>query len=225
MTDCYVSPRVLLDGGPNRFTRQVERLLWQVGFTDVVNIDGANDKGGDLLAQRHGQVWVLQCRWQARGALPRAGVDEVAEAVDHYRADRAAVVTNVRPGPDALRRARDLGRIGRDIRFWTGPDLVQLWETTDSSTSLRLRDYQKDAVAAAVAALDSAARALLVVATGLGKTVIGGEVIARHLAERPDSPILVAAHTKDLVNQLERALWQHLPKTVRTQVLTQCHLA
>ena len=32
--------------------------------------------------------------------------------------------------------------------------------------------------------------------------------------------MLVVAHTKDLVEQLERALWCHLPKETRTQVLT-----
>ena len=32
--------------------------------------------------------------------------------------------------------------------------------------------------------------------------------------------MLVVAHTKDLVRQLERALWRHLPKTVMTSVLT-----
>ena len=60
----------------------------------------------------------------------------------------------------------------------------------------------------------------LVLATGLGKTVVGGEVIAHHLSLDPKADILVAAHTKDLVAQLERAIWRHLPKTVKTQVLT-----
>jgi superfamily II DNA or RNA helicase len=220
VAEAYVSPRILLDGGPHRFTRQVERLLSQIGFRDVVNIDGSGDKGGDLLARRHGLTWVLQCKWQARGALPRAGVDEVAEAVDHYRADRAAVITNVRPGPDALRRARDLRRIGRRIDFWTGPDLTQLWDSIEEPSLVQLRDYQRDAVTEVLAALDRSDRALLVLATGLGKTVVGGDVIARHLAARPDLDVLVVAHTKELVNQLERALWRHLPKTVKTQVLT-----
>nr|WP_272953486.1 DEAD/DEAH box helicase [Mycolicibacterium fluoranthenivorans] len=35
-----------------------------------------------------------------------------------------------------------------------------------------------------------------------------------------EADILVVAHTKDLVAQLERAMWRHLPKTVKTQVLT-----
>ena len=68
--------------------------------------------------------------------------------------------------------------------------------------------------------LQARRRALLVLATGLGKTVVGGEIIGRHLRQHPSDDVLVVAHQKELVNQLERALWRHLPKRVPTQVLT-----
>jgi superfamily II DNA or RNA helicase len=83
-----------------------------------------------------------------------------------------------------------------------------------------LRDYQDEAIAELSADLRSRQRALLILATGLGKTVVGGELIGRYVREHPDGDVLVVAHTKDLVNQLERALWRHLPKSVKTQVLT-----
>jgi len=218
--DTFVDPSVLVDGGPRRFTRQVERLLAQAGFTDVVNVDGSGDKGRDILAVRDRRLWVVQCKWQARGVLPRAGVDEVAEAYDHYRANQAVVVTNVRPGPSAVRRAQDLARVGHGVAFWDGRDLTDLWLATDDPPQVRLRDYQRLAADRVCDALQRRGRALLVLATGLGKTVVGGEVIARHVADRPGLDVLVVAHTKELVNQLERALWRHLPKTVKTQVLT-----
>ena len=69
-------------------------------------------------------------------------------------------------------------------------------------------------------ALELGKRALAVLATGLGKTVVAGEVIHAHLDEHPDDDVLVVAHTKELVAQLERALWKHLPKQVSTQILT-----
>jgi superfamily II DNA or RNA helicase len=220
MGEPFVSPAVLIAGGPQRFPRQVERLLGQLGFTDVANIDGSGDRGGDILGRLNGQDWVFQCKWQAKGPLPRAGVDEVSGAADFYRADRAAVVTNVKPGPDAIRRARQLARIGRTVDFWTGADLLELYEAADDRAALRLRDYQKVAIPRLLADLDANRRGLLILATGLGKTVIGGEVIAHHLTELPSLDVLVVAHTKDLINQLERALWGHLPKSVKTQILT-----
>jgi superfamily II DNA or RNA helicase len=221
MTEAYVDPRLLILGGPDRFTRQVERLLGQLGYTDVVNIDGAGDKGGDLLARIAGIQWVFQCKWQLRGSVPQAGVNEVSEAMDYYHAERGVVVTNVMPSRDANARRQALARIGQRIDFWTGSDLTQLWEqSADYGERVRLRDYQGDSVAELIDDLDTEGRALLVLATGLGKTIIGGEVIAHHLELDPDADILVAAHTKELVAQLERAMWRHLPKTIKTQVLT-----
>lgn len=221
MIESYVDPKLLILGGPDRFTRQVERLLGQLGYTDVVNIDGSGDKGGDLLATIAGTQWVFQCKWQLRGSVPQSGVNEVSDAMDHYRAERGVVVTNVAPSRDAVARRQVLARIGQRIDFWTGNDLAQLWEQSpDRGTRIRLRDYQRDAVAALIDDLDNEGRGLLVLATGLGKTVVGGEVIAHHLDLDLHADILVAAHTKDLVAQLERSMWRHLPKTVKTQVLT-----
>ncbi len=221
MSTSYVAPQLLLSGGPHRFARHVERLLGQLGFRDVVNIDGPHDMGGDLLGELHGRLWVLQCKWRNRGPVPRAGVDEVSAAQDHYGADRAVVVTNTRASPDAQQRARTLRRIGRRVDFWSGSDLQQLLATAPEHPPLRLRDYQDAAVSAVWADLaPPRRRALLVLATGLGKTVVGGEIIRRFLAAHPDRDVLVVAHTKDLINQLERALWRHLPKRVKTQVLT-----
>lgn len=221
MTEPYVDPKRLILGGPDRFTKQVERLLGQLGYTDVVNIDGSGDKGGDLLAFIAGTSWVFQCKWQRQGAVPRAGVNEVSEAMDHYRTDRGVIVTNVRPSQDARARAQALARIGQRIDFWTGADLLQLWQQSPAhGQRIRLRDYQREALIELIDDLDTEGRALLVLATGLGKTVIGGEVVAHHLSLDENANILVVAHTKELVAQLERAMWRHLPKLVNTQVLT-----
>ncbi|MDP3713725.1 MAG: DEAD/DEAH box helicase family protein [Mycobacteriales bacterium] len=216
----YVAPSLLTEGGPYRFTRQVERLLGQLGFTDVVNIDGSGDRGGDLLATRQGQLWAFQAKWKKGQAVAADAVDEVAWAQDHYGTDRAVVVTNTRLSPDALRRIDELGRIGKDIKPWDGVLLQELYAGAPEHPALVLRDYQDDAVSELWSDLQGKQRALLILATGLGKTVVGGEIIGRYLRANPERDVLVVAHTKDLVNQLERALWRHLPKGVKTQVLT-----
>jgi len=221
MTESFVDPQQLIIGGERRFAVQVERLLGLLRYTNIVNIDGSGDVGGDLLATIAGQQWVFQAKWQKKGSVPANAVDEVSAAMDHYRADRGVVVTNVRPSRDAISRAQVLARTGQRIDFWNGVDLQQLWEQAPCHPArIRLRNYQSDAVAALVDDLDNEGRALLVLATGLGKTVVGGEVIAHHLSLDSEADILVVAHTKDLVAQLERAMWRHLPKTVKTQVLT-----
>ncbi len=216
----YVAPQLLLDGGPHRFTRQMERLLGQLGFHDVVNIDGSGDHGADLLGTRNGLLWVFQAKWKSRGAVNAVAVDELSGAWDHYGASRGVVLTNTHLSAGALDRARVLGRIGRDVKAWNGGMLQSLASNAAEHPALQLRDYQDEAVSALWASLAARKRALLILATGLGKTVVGGEIIGRYLRENRDRDVLVVAHTKDLVNQLERSLWRHLPKSVKTQVLS-----
>jgi Restriction endonuclease len=113
MSESFVDPRQLILSGERRFTAQVERLLGLLRYSDIVNIDGSGDVGGDLLANIASQQWVFQAKWQKQGSAPFKAVDEVSAAMDHYRAHRGVVVTNVRPSRDAIARAQVLAWIFR----------------------------------------------------------------------------------------------------------------
>ncbi|MEU9962768.1 DEAD/DEAH box helicase family protein [Streptomyces malaysiensis] len=217
----FLDASSLLDSGPLQFPRRIERLLWHLGFSDVSNIDGSGDEGGDILALHKGETWVVQCKWKRRGAVGADAVDEVARARDHYRAHKAVVVTNTRFSPDARQRVANLARLGPGILLWGGTDLTTSFDRVPPRFGrVTPRPYQAEALQALTADLDASGRALLVLATGLGKTVVGGEAIATHLRRDPQDQVLVVAHAKDLVQQLERALWRHLPKDVPTRLLT-----
>ncbi|MGW4410471.1 DEAD/DEAH box helicase family protein [Nonomuraea sp. NPDC004702] len=217
----FLDPPFLLELGPHQFPRQVERLMWHLGFADVANIDGSGDEGGDLLGRRGTQTWVLQCKWKKNGAVGASAIDEVARARDTYRATKAAVVTNTRISADAIRRVDQLALLAPRINLWSGLTLHQAFaKVPDRFSEVRLRPYQADACQGLNQSLEETSRALLILATGMGKTVVSGEVINQHLQRFPDDQVLVVAHTKDLVDQLERALWRHLPKSVKTRLLT-----
>jgi superfamily II DNA or RNA helicase len=224
MTASFVDPGFLREVGPWGFTRQLERLAWHLGFTSVVNIDGPNDQGGDLIGVRDGRRWVFQVKWKSRGPVAPAAIDEVIRAKAYYGADRAVVATNSHYGPQARARQLELDRAGIRVELWSGRELLDLY-ADDRFTMTRLpapvlRPYQVTAFENVIADLDSTGRALLILATGLGKTVVGGEVMARYLGRHPELKVLVTAPTKDLADQLERALWRHIPKYVRTHLLT-----
>ncbi|MFD6855445.1 DEAD/DEAH box helicase [Streptomyces diastaticus] len=217
----FLDPSPLLDAGPLQVPRRVERLLWHLGFTDVAVIDGAGDEGGDILARRRGELWVFQCKWKRRGVVGADAVGEVDNARDHYSAHQAVVVTNSRFSSDARRRVDVLARIRPTIHLWEGGHLARSFKGIASRFGeVTPRPYQAEALWALDKDLDSHGRALLILATGLGKTVVGGEVISAHLRRHPTDQVLVVAHAKDLVQQLERALWRHLPKDVPTRLLT-----
>lgn len=216
----------LAAGGPTAFTRAIERLLLFLGATDIRNIDGSGDEGGDILVRLRGARWVLQTKWTSRASINADGVEQADAAKAFYRADRAAVVTNVHESPAAHKRRSQLRSVGSRVDLWDEEALAKFagevipeWPA-GRIYGEKLRPYQRAAVGKARVALDRDDRALIVLATGLGKTVVAGDVIAGFLDDQPDATILVVAHQKELVGQLERALWSHLPKWVPTQVLT-----
>jgi superfamily II DNA or RNA helicase len=217
----FLDPVVLLEGGPRRLPVATERMMWHLGFDGVRVIDGARDNGADVLASRGGELWVVQDKWKARAGVSDEALNEVDNARRHYGADRAAVASNSFISPKALRRAEQLRQLGAPVELWDGRRLNLVFEAMDDRFGeIESRAYQEEAVASLRRDLEERGAALLVLATGLGKTVIGGEVIRHELERRPGVQILVVAHLKELVQQLERAMWRHLSKDVRTQVLT-----
>ncbi|MDV7134521.1 DEAD/DEAH box helicase family protein [Williamsia muralis] len=217
----FLSPAHLLAAGPRGLTHATERALWHLGFTDVRLIDGANDEGADILAVRDREQWVLQCKYSSRGAIDRAGVDDAERARARYGADRAVIVTNTSLNGTAESRRNSLAGIGIKIDAWSGATLSRIFEQMPRrvATAYALRPYQAIAADRVEADLGGRGKALLVLATGLGKTVVGGELIRRHMIVNPGARVLVVAHMNELVEQLEKALWRHLDKDVPTQVL------
>jgi superfamily II DNA or RNA helicase len=213
----------LVSLGPRAFPRQIERLLWHLGFDDVRNIDGPGDEGGDLIGFRDGFRWVFQCKWTSGPTIGDQAVRQVDAAKAFYGADRAVVVSNARPSRKAMERRDLLLSVGVRIDFWTGHDLAKFAREVISDfvpARYELHDYQKEALAKICDSIDGTNRALMILATGLGKTVVAGEVVNWWMGSHPQEDVLIVAHVKELVRQLERAMWRHLPKSVPTQSLT-----
>ncbi|MFD6249823.1 restriction endonuclease, partial [Streptomyces roseolus] len=193
MSAVFLYPAELRDGGPAGLTKALERTLWHLGFHDVRVVDGANDHGADLLAVRNREQWVFQSKWKAHGTADHAGVDDLERARTHYRADKAVLATNTNITATAEARRRELAGVGVDIALWHGATLQTIGERMPERvpSPYELRPYQAEAVQAIERDLAADGSALLVLATGLGKTVVGGEVIGNLLASRPQAKILV----------------------------------
>lgn len=219
----FLDPERLLTGGPRLFARAIERLLLHLGFDDIRNIDGAGDEGGDILAHRRGFRWVFQSKWTSGTTINDSGVREVDRAKMFYRADRAVVVTNARPGRTALQLRDQLKSVGVRIDFWDGAALKKFAASVTPlypPSRITPHPYQDAAIKATLAGIQTDGRALVILATGLGKTVVASEVIHERISEEGGPVVLIVAHMKDLVRQLERATWRHLPKTIPTGILT-----
>ncbi|RBA30399.1 restriction endonuclease subunit R [Dietzia maris] len=223
----FLSTERIVGGGPAGFTRVLERLLPLLGFTDVVNIDGPNDQGGDLLARYSGSLVAIQAKWRldpARGSVGEDAVNEVSAAIDAYGADSGIVVTNGRFTKSAISRVDAYGKVGRAIKCWDGRALERLYRSARNvPAQIALRPYQVEAVAESLSALDDPDRrkALVYLATGLGKTVVAGSIVADWLDRDLEAKILVVAHGAALVEQLEKSMWPFIPKGIPTQRIGQ----
>lgn len=224
MTGCFLDERRLRLGPWNAFERDVARLLWHSGFQDVRIIGGSGDFGGDVLGAKNGKVWVVQCKHSTTGYPPATAVEEVVTAGSHYSADRLLVATSRPTGPSFQAQIDRHSRLGITIERLDPLALLEMAERVPeySPTRRELRPYQRQATDMLRETLVDTGKGQVVLATGLGKTVVMAETVAELLRDGliPHDRVLVLADKKELVDQLIQGFWHQLPKWVHTHRLT-----
>ncbi|MBN1459473.1 MAG: DEAD/DEAH box helicase family protein [Armatimonadetes bacterium] len=222
-SELFIGETRLLHGPWQAFERDVARLLLHLGFQDVRLVGRAGDQGGDVLAVRDDELWVIQCK-HSYGAPPVSAVAEVVHAAEYYSANRLAVALS-RPKTEAIvtEIARHK-RLGIAVDVIDSPRILNLVRRAPEYTHLRrdLRGYQEDASTRLRTALTDTGRGQIVMATGLGKTVVMAETVADLLRDGllPNGRVLVTADKKEIVRQLNQAFWYQLPTWVPTHLLT-----
>lgn len=223
MSGVFLDSQRLLKGPWQAFERDVARLLICNGFKDVRVVGGTGDRGADVLGRKRGELWVIQCKFTSNGYASAAAVDEVAEASRFYHASRMYVATSRPAGPATRSAVERWRKLGIEIGILEPATLIAMAQRSPELPASRreLRDYQEDAVQLFMAALRETGRSQVVLATGLGKTVVMSEATARLFEDRqvPNGRALVLAGTRELVDQLQRAFWDQLPKSIPTHRL------
>lgn len=220
----FLDSRRLLLGPWQAFERDVARLLVANGFDDVRIVAGSGDGGADVLGVKDGGLWVFQCKHTTSSHPPAEAVTEVVNAGGVYGAKRLVVATS-RPAGEALQEERRrYARLGLDVELLEPRGILALMARTPEYSPLRreLRPYQEDASQRLRDALLDTGRGQIVLATGLGKTVVMAETVADLLRDglAEGGRVLVLAHTKELVAQLHQNFWYQLPKWVTTHQLS-----
>lgn len=219
----FLDERRLLHGPWQAFERDVARLLLMKGFEDVRVVGGSGDRGADVLGVFRGETWVFQCKYTSATPAPRTAIAEVVEAGAYYKADRLVVATSRPPGEGLLAEKRHRERAGLKIELAPPRVLMAMLERAPEYCPARraLRDYQREASERLREALLDTGRGQVVLATGLGKTVVIADAVADLLDDDrvKGGKVLVLAHTRDLVDQLQKAFWFQLPKWVATHRL------
>ena len=211
---------------PHEFRRSVQRLMIQNEW-DAFSTDGPGDAGGDIYAERLGHRWIFQSKWKKNAGVGlgkdnrgRDVVDEILEARRVYDAHVGILVTNLHFTQPVHNKVKRLSEQGIDIRCWEGNHLrTYAAESPPNLSKFELRPYQSAALDNVVHDLETRKRSLLFLATGLGKTVVAGAVIKNKLASTPGAKVLVLAHTDELIEQLQRALWSDIPFDMPSQLI------
>jgi superfamily II DNA or RNA helicase len=204
--------------------RMLARLLEHLGFHDVAVIGGSGDGGADVVGTMNGKRWVVQAKYRNSGGADSSGPRDAIRAMTTYRADVAIAATNTYFTDDAYSyRASALGN-SLDLRLWNGATLLKYFQQLPDASRARrgLRPYQAEAVDCVESQRSGGAdKALLIMATGLGKSLVASELIQHELERNSSQEVLVLAHMRDLIRQLEVSSWPQLSKQFPTHLWTE----
>ena len=206
------------------FERVVCRLLLHEGFEGLRIVGQTSDGGADVLAHRASKRWLFQVKhWKAR--VGPEVIDRTLEAMRAYRA-QVPVAVALNGFQDAVReQQRALMSTGIPVQLWDRTILVdRAQRLTDTypvpSAAYEARDYQEDAIRSLLRVYSEGhiRKALVVLATGLGKTFVAAEALRRIHAASPIRSLLVLAHSNELIYQLERSFWPFLKASQSTVI-------
>jgi superfamily II DNA or RNA helicase len=221
----FLGPDRLLEGPWQAFERDVARLFFQNGFRSVRIVGGHGDGGADVLATHPatGGLWVTQCKFSQAGSPPLAAIDEVINAGRIYRAEKLLIAVSRPASPGMIRRVQQERDLGVNIELAEPKKLLD-WARLSpeyAAGTRTLRDYQTEAVRLLCDSLRATGRGQIVLATGLGKTVVMAEAVATLFRDGavPHRRVLILAHTLPLVDQLIQAFWSQIPKWLSTHRL------
>lgn len=202
------------------FERNLCRLLTYEGYDNVRLVGQTGDHGADVTGNKAGKKWLFQDKhWKKPVGLDVA--QETINAVYEYKADIPVIVSS--NGFDAAVKSYQSTLLARKIplQLWDSNTLVSRTKRLPDKTynTKEPRDYQSPAIDEIVNAYfaGDGNRALVVMATGLGKTFVAAESVRRIRANNP-CKVLVCAHTNDLVYQLEKAFWPFLKPSEKTLI-------
>jgi superfamily II DNA or RNA helicase len=223
LSNAFINLRRLQEGTWQAFERMIARYIEHGGFLDVTIVGGTGDLGADIVGSFKGKRWVLQAKFRTSVNTGKAAVIEAFTAHWSYDADVIVAATNKKFTDDALQYRAQRVREGFQVYLWDQSFFLAQFDNLSEYSAARRepRPYQRTAINALHdASLAGKSKALITLATGLGKTIVASTFVAEYLENNPDAKVLFLAHMTDLVKQLERASWSQFSKYTDTHVWT-----
>lgn len=221
----FISDELLRNGPWQAFERAVARLMQHMGFEDVRVVGQTGDHGADIIGNWFGKRWLIQVKFRSQTNVGIDVVDETLESARIYRAQIPVIATNQTFTQEVRDRQIALLANQVDLQLWDRSKLRSEWEKAckGNPNCKNPRKYQEEPIERVVEKFSTglSKKALVVMATGLGKTFVAAESTRRLLSIQglvKPRRVLVLAHTNELVYQLERAFWAVLDKNEETTI-------
>ena len=212
-------------GSWQAFERLVCRYLMHSGYSGIRLVGQTRDKGADVIAHRGGKRWLIQVKhWVAK--IGSDVIDSTLKSLRFYRADIPVIVALNGFLEAAHRQQQELMAQRIPLQLWSGSKLIERTSALNDdypfgnpTDVFEKREYQENAIQQLVHEYSKpdSHRALVVMATGLGKTHVACEFI-RRIGQSKPFRVLTLAHTNALVYQLERSFWPYLKASQETLV-------
>lgn len=106
------------------FEEYIAELLSRDGYIHVEVTKGSGDQGVDVLAQREGVSYAVQCKHYA-AKIPNKAVQEAYAGAKFYGCDVPVVLTNSYFSPSALELGDEIG-----VELWDRDELKRLVRRT-----------------------------------------------------------------------------------------------
>ena len=202
------------------------RYLATAGWKSVRNVGQSGDGGADVIATINDRRWLIQVKKYKR-AIGESVISETVNAVARYDAHIPVIVSSAGFTLRLREAVEEQRKLGVPIQLWDAPQLERMGRDLPEEALIerrpdefQLRPYQEEACDAILQRWleDPGGSALVVLATGLGKTFVAASAL-RRIASQLDRPrVLVLAHTNPLLIQLEREFWPFLKASERTLI-------
>lgn len=176
------------------FEHEVAEKLKGRGFIHVKVTKASRDYGADILAFKDGLEYVVQCK-KYKGTVGFSAVKDIATAMDIYQADRGILVCDT----NFSRSARSaIAKIDKPIEL-IGLEEIKTWKVENiKPIKYGPHRYQKNILNKLIRHRKQGnGSALLVMATGLGKTLVAAWDLKNQIEEGEKALFLV--HRKDIL--------------------------
>ena len=221
----FLSELVYARGPWDYFEKAIARFLVHKGWDNVELVGGTGDKGADIIATNREVEYVFQVKYSGISRSLSSNVkivEDVIRAMEFYEIDKGICISNRNLNEAQSKKLQTYKDSGFDVKSYTGAKLLTDFEKMDPwiKDIREPHNYQIECIRELKAVYPRNRKGLIALATGMGKTFVACSFIKWLYENNRNLNILVLAHTEPLLEQFEKSLWESLPKSVTTSILS-----